>query len=126
MGIRLSIPAWLRAIFCVVALLGGAATMAPNLNAAVQDDVTTAVDDAVAAADTSGSAMAPILDEGNAIGRWVVMILWLLVPLILFGSLIAWGVIQARGNEAAAARKTFIAVGIGVIFYFGVLTIFFN
>ena len=124
-----SIPAWLRSIFCVLALLTGAlstASAAAAGSGGLSGEVQTAVDDAMTRADPGDSKMAPITSEVNKMAKWLVILLWVIVPLVLFGGMIAWGVVLVtRENEIGAAKKIFGAVAIGVIFYFGVLTIFF-
>ena len=123
-----SIPAWLRSIFCVLALLTGAlstASAAAAGSSGLSGEVQSAVNDAMTRA-TDDSKMAPITSEVNKMAKWLVILLWVIVPLVLFGGMIAWGVVLVtRENEIGAAKKIFGAVAIGVIFYFGVLTIFF-
>lgn len=120
-------PMIAKICFALALLLAPAAVMTGGgtLSAAVADDVQSAVDTITAKTDPGDSKMEPIMTETNKVGTWVIWVFWVTVPLILFGGLIAWGVIQAKQNGVQAAQNTFIAIGLGVIAYFGVLAIFF-
>ena len=110
----------LFALLLMVTGVGGTAS------AAVSDGVQSAVDTINSKMSPGSDKMAPVMTEANNTAIWVVWFLWGVVPMILFGALIAYGVWQAKQNETQAAWKTFMAVGIGAIMYFGVLGIFFT
>ena len=107
----------------VVATSGGALSAAEG--GGLSEQISGALDTVNEKTAPGDAKMAPIMDETNKTASWIIWVLWLVGPLIILGSLISWGVMQAKKDGMAAAQNTFIAVGIGVIMWLSVFAIFF-
>jgi hypothetical protein len=127
MAISLKIPAFVRVICLAFALLVGGGVLNTAFAAeGLVGQAEAAADDAMTAVDPGDSKMAPVMDEANKGFRWSIMLLWGVLPMLIVGILVAWGVMQARQSGIEAAKGTFIAVFIGVVFWFGSLIVFFG
>lgn len=126
MSIITSITTRARILLAALLLLAGSGTATVSAADNLQSKVDAVVTTASTNIDKNQGKSNVLTKEVNGMAVWLVWIVWGIVPLVLFGGLIAWGVWQAKQNEADAAKKTFVAVGIGIVFYFGVVALFFT
>lgn len=89
-------------------------------------DSATAVADEIDTNLVNDSRAGVATDEINANLKWVFWVLWLVVPMLVYGFLIPTIIMKAKANDMDSVKTGVISLVVGSVLYFGVLAVFFG